>query len=118
MRPGAHFALAAAVALTVASGHADQSTGAASGITAVPGIRVGQVTLSARPTGCTVVLAPANTVGGVDVRGGAPGTRETNVLAPENTVQMVNAVVLSGGSAFGLDVASGVMKYLEQQKVG
>jgi L-aminopeptidase/D-esterase-like protein len=92
--------------------------GASPNITAVPGIRVGQVTLSSRPTGCTVVIAPAETVGGVDVRGGAPGTRETDVLAPDNTVAIVNAVVLAGGSAYGLDAAGGVMKYLEEQRLG
>jgi L-aminopeptidase/D-esterase-like protein len=84
----------------------------------VPGIKVGQVTLTGRPTGCTVVVAPPNTVGGVDVRGGAPGTRETDVLAPDNTVAIVNAVVLAGGSAFGLDAATGAMKYLEEQHLG
>ena len=87
-------------------------------ITAVPGVRVGHFTLTERPTGCTVVLLPSGTVGGVDVRGGAPGTRETDVLAPDNTVEMVNAVVLSGGSAFGLDAATGVMKFLEEKKIG
>lgn len=92
--------------------------GASPNITAVPGIRVGQVTLSSRPTGCTVVIAPPETVGGVDVRGGAPGTRETDVLAPDNTVAIVNAVVLAGGSAYGLDAAGGVMKYLEEQRLG
>jgi L-aminopeptidase/D-esterase-like protein len=94
-----------------------QST-ASPGITAVPGIRVGQVTLPSRPTGCTVVIAPADTVGGVDVRGGAPGTRETDVLAPDNSVAIVNAIVLAGGSAYGLDAAGGVMKYLEEQRLG
>jgi L-aminopeptidase/D-esterase-like protein len=64
------------------------------------------------------VLLPPGTVGGVDVRGGAPGTRETDVLAPDNTVEMVNAVVLAGGSAFGLDAATGVMKFLEEKKIG
>jgi len=81
-------------------------------------VRVGHFTLTERPTGCTVVLLPSGTVGGVDVRGGAPGTRETDVLAPDNTVEMVNAVVLAGGSAFGLDAATGVMKFLEEKKVG
>jgi L-aminopeptidase/D-esterase-like protein len=90
----------------------------AASITAVPGVRVGHFTLSERPTGCTVVLLPPGTVGGVDVRGGAPGTRETDVLAPDNTVEMVNAVVLAGGSAFGLDAATGVMKFLEEKKIG
>ena len=88
------------------------------GLTDVPGIRVGHHTLAERPTGCTVVLAPEGTVGGVDVRGGAPGTRETDLLDPVNTVEIVNAVVLAGGSAFGLDAASGVMRYLEEQGVG
>lgn len=88
------------------------------GLTNVPGIRVGHHTLAERPTGCTVVLAPEGTVGGVDVRGGAPGTRETDLLDPVNTVEIVNAVVLAGGSAFGLDAASGVVRYLEEQGVG
>jgi L-aminopeptidase/D-esterase-like protein len=103
----------------VAAGRAlPAQSGASPNITAVPGIRVGQVTLPSRPTGCTVVIAPTDTVGGVDVRGGAPGTRETDVLAPDNTVAIVNAVVLAGGSAYGLDAASGVMKYLEEQRLG
>jgi L-aminopeptidase/D-esterase-like protein len=102
---------------TAATCAASAQTPAAS-ITAVPGVRVGHFTLTERPTGCTVVLLPSGTVGGVDVRGGAPGTRETDVLAPDNTVEMVNAVVLAGGSAFGLDAATGVMKFLEEKKVG
>lgn len=89
-----------------------------SGITAVTGIRVGHHTLAERPTGCTVILAPAGTVGAVDVRGGAPGTRETDLLAPDNTVARVDAIVLAGGSAFGLDAASGVMKFLAEKKIG
>lgn len=89
-----------------------------SGITAVPGIRVGHKTLAERPTGCTVILADAGTVGAVDVRGGAPGTRETDLLSPENTVNRVDAIVLSGGSAFGLDAAGGVMKFLSEKKIG
>lgn len=92
---------------------------AASGITDVGGIKVGHWTSTARPTGCTVVLAPPEgAVGGVDVRGSAPGTRETDLLRPENLVDRVNAVVLSGGSAFGLDSATGVMRYLYEQKLG
>ena len=104
--------------LTAVATVGTQSPMHTSTITDVPGIRVGQVTLDARPTGCTVVLAPPNTVGGVDVRGGAPGTRETDVLAPDNTVQIINAVLLTGGSAFGLDAATGVMKYLDEHHVG
>ncbi len=89
------------------------------GLIAVEGVRVGQVTLEERPTGCTVVLLEGlGAVGGVDVRGGAPGTRETDLLDPVNMVERVNGVVLSGGSAFGLDVATGVMRYLEERGVG
>jgi L-aminopeptidase/D-esterase-like protein len=84
----------------------------------VPGLKVGHHTLTGRPTGCTVVLAEKGATAGVDVRGSAPGTRETDLLAPTTTVEQVHALVLSGGSAFGLDTASGVMKYLEQQGVG
>ena len=87
-------------------------------ITAVPGIKVGHFTRTERPTGCTVVLAEAGAVAGVDVRGSAPGTIETDLLNPVNLVERVNAVFLSGGSAFGLDVATGVRKYLFERKVG
>src|SRR5918993_4075211 len=99
---------------------AQQSRPAAanSTITAVPGIRVGHHTLSERPTGCTVVLVDGDAVGGVSQRGGAPGTRETDLLDPLNLVDKVNAVVLSGGSAFGLDAATGVVQFLEEQKIG
>ena len=90
----------------------------AGGLTDVPGLRVGHFTDSRRPTGCTVVLAEDGAVCGVDVRGGAPGTRETDLLDPVNSVQQVHAVVLSGGSAFGLDTAAGVMRYLEEKGVG
>ena len=88
------------------------------GLTAIPGLKVGHFTLSERPTGCTVVLAEGGAVGGVDVRGGAPGTREIALLDPVNTVQEVHAVVLSGGSAFGLDAASGVVRYLDERDIG
>ncbi|HEY2941188.1 MAG TPA: P1 family peptidase [Vicinamibacteria bacterium] len=91
---------------------------ASSGLTAVAGIKVGHHTLSERPTGCTVILTEAGAVAGVDVRGGAPGTRETDLLDPVNMVQKVHAIVLAGGSAFGLDAASGVMRYLEEKGVG
>lgn len=88
------------------------------GITAVEGLELGHHTLAERPTGCTVVVSRAGAVGGVDVRGGSPGTRETALLDPVNTVERVYAVVLSGGSAFGLSVADGVMRYLDEQDVG
>ena len=88
------------------------------GLTAVDGIAVGHYTLSERPTGCTVVLVTNGAVAGVDVRGSAPGTRETDLLNPISTVQQVHAIVLAGGSAFGLDAASGVMRYLEEREIG
>jgi L-aminopeptidase/D-esterase-like protein len=87
-------------------------------LTAVEGLKVGHFTLKERPTGCTVVLAKQGTTGGVDVRGGAPGTRETDLLDPVNMVQIVSAIVLSGGSAYGLDTASGVMKWLDERNIG
>lgn len=87
-------------------------------LTAVEGIKVGHFTLTERPTGCTAVLFKDGTTGGVDVRGGAPGTRETDLLDPVNHVQIVNAILLSGGSAFGLDAASGVMKWLDERHIG
>jgi L-aminopeptidase/D-esterase-like protein len=87
-------------------------------ITDVPGVRVGQWTALRSATGCTVVRCDAGAVGGVDVRGAAPGTRETDLLRPENTVEEVHAVLLSGGSAFGLDAATGVVRYLEEHGIG
>lgn len=87
-------------------------------ITDVAGIRVGHATDARRPTGCTVILAEAGAVGGVDVRGAAPGTRETDLLSPLNLVQQVHAVVLAGGSAFGLDTAAGVVRWLEERGIG
>ncbi|MBI2935985.1 MAG: P1 family peptidase [Chloroflexi bacterium] len=87
-------------------------------ITDVPGIKVGHFTDREHATGCTVVLCEGGAVGGVDVRGSSPGTRETDLLRPVNLVEQVNAVLLSGGSAFGLDAASGVMRYLEERGVG
>ncbi len=87
-------------------------------ITDVPGIEVGHYTDTRRPTGCSVVIARDGAVGGVDVRGAAPGTRETDLLAPSNTVSTVHAVLLSGGSAWGLDAAGGVMRWLDEQGIG
>jgi len=87
-------------------------------MTTVSGIRVGHHTLASRPTGCTVVLTEAGAVAAVDVRGASPGTRETALLDPVNSVQEVHAIVLSGGSAFGLAAADGVMRYLEERKIG
>ncbi len=87
-------------------------------ITDVKGIKVGHFTDGRRPTGCTVVLTEGGAVGGVDVRGAAPGTRETDLLDPSNLVDRVHAILLAGGSAFGLDAASGVMRWLEAKGVG
>ncbi|OYU32473.1 MAG: peptidase S58 [Comamonadaceae bacterium PBBC2] len=84
----------------------------------VPGLQVGHFTHSQRLTGCSVVLAPQGAVGAVDVRGAAPGTRETDLLDPSNLVEKVHAVLLSGGSAFGLDAASGVMRWLDEHGIG
>jgi L-aminopeptidase/D-esterase-like protein len=92
-------------------------------ITDVPGIKVGHHTLTRRPTGCTIIICKDGAVGGVDVRGSAPGTWETDLLDPTNVVQQVQAILLSGvsvsgGSAYGLEAATGVMRYLEQRKLG
>ncbi|WP_289992502.1 P1 family peptidase [Photorhabdus laumondii] len=84
----------------------------------VPGVKVGHAEDELQQTGCSIIIFDDGAVCGVDVRGSAPGTRETELLDPINTVQKVNAVVLSGGSAFGLDSASGVMRYLEERKKG
>ncbi|HEX6108779.1 MAG TPA: P1 family peptidase [Ktedonobacteraceae bacterium] len=87
-------------------------------ITDIPGIRVGRFTNLEAATGCTVILCDTPAIGGVDVRGSAPATRETDLLHPLNLVEQVDAVVLTGGSAYGLDAASGVMRYLEEQGLG
>lgn len=114
MRKAALLAICAMVTMT-----ANGQTVGSGGITQVPGIRVGHFTLPGGLTGCTVVLADGDgAVGGVAQRGGAPGTRETDLLDPLNLVERVNAIVLSGGSAFGLDAAQGVTKYLEEKNIG
>jgi L-aminopeptidase/D-esterase-like protein len=84
----------------------------------VAGIEVGHFTDPRRPTGCTVVLARDGAVAGVDVRGAAPGTRETDLLGPTNLVDQVHGILLAGGSAWGLDAATGVVRWLEEQGVG
>lgn len=91
---------------------------ASKGLTAIDGIKVGHYTLPGRPTGCTVILTEAGVVGGVDVRGGAPGTHETDLLDPVNTVDQVHGIFLTGGSAFGLSVHAGVSRYLEARGAG
>lgn len=87
-------------------------------ITDVPRVRVGHATDQVGLTGCTVVLCAKGAVGGVDQRGGAPGTRETDLLRPMHMVQHAHAVLLAGGSAFGLAAADGVMRYLEEREIG
>ncbi|TMC91432.1 MAG: P1 family peptidase [Chloroflexi bacterium] len=87
-------------------------------ITDIPGIRVGHDTNLEAGTGCTVILCDTPAVGGVDVRGGAPATRETDLLHPLHMVEEVHAIILTGGSAFGLDAAGGVMHYLEEHSIG
>ena len=87
-------------------------------ITAIDGLKVGHHTRADRPTGCTVILAEEGAVGGVAVRGAAPGTRETALLRPENTIAAIHAVLLTGGSAFGLAAADGVMRFLRDRGIG
>lgn len=87
-------------------------------ITDVQGIQAGHFTNSRRPTGCTVLIFDKGATAGVDVRGSAPSTRETDLLNPVNTVQQVQAILLSGGSSFGLDAATGVVRYLEERGLG
>lgn len=87
-------------------------------ITDVPGIKVGHAENVKAATGCTVILCEKGAVGGFDQRGGAPGTRETDVLNPVNLVDVVHAVLLTGGSAFGLNAAGGVMRFLEEKNIG
>ncbi len=96
----------------------DRADAPCGSITDVENLRVGHRTDTRRPTGCTVVIFEGGAVAGVDVRGSAPGTRETDLLNPLNTVEKVNAILLSGGSAFGLAAADGVMRYLEENKLG
>ena len=87
-------------------------------LTDIQGIKVGNAQNLKAATGCTVIICEKGATAGVDVRGGAPGTRETDLLNPVNLVQQIHAVMLSGGSAFGLDAASGAMQYLEENGVG
>ena len=113
----ATLATAATVSTQVLS--TPKATSGEKGLTQVAGLKVGHFTLSERPTGCTVVLVDgAGAVGGISQRGAAPGTRETDLLDPLNMVERVNAIVLTGGSAYGLDAAQGVVRYLEEHKTG
>ena len=96
----------------------DANADAHKSITQIPGILAGHATLAEAGTGCTVIVCPAGATGGVDVRGGAPATRETDLLRPEETVDVLHAVVLSGGSAFGLAASCGVAEELERRDIG
>ena len=87
-------------------------------LTAVPGVKVGHHTIAERPTGCTAILVEAGATAGVDVRGAAPASAETDLLKPVNLVQQIFAISLSGGSAFGLDARSGIMRYLDEKNIG
>jgi L-aminopeptidase/D-esterase-like protein len=87
-------------------------------LTAIPGIKVGHYTLAERPTGCTVVLIESGATAGVDVRGAAPATRDTDLLNPAKMVERIFGVALSGGSLFGLSTGDGVLRYLEERNVG
>jgi len=110
--------IALSLLLTLAIVRPD-ANGSSKGLTEVQGLRVGQHTLTERPTGCTVILVDGEgVVGGVSQRGGAPASHEINLLDPLNMVDKVNAVVLSGGSAYGLDAAQGVVRFLEERKIG
>jgi L-aminopeptidase/D-esterase-like protein len=113
--------IAGLLALTLAQPASSQRGTAThgKGLTDVAGLRVGHYTLTERPTGCTVVIVDGEgATGGVSQRGGAPGTRETDLLDPLNLVDKVNAIVLSGGSAYGLDAAQGTVRYLEEHNIG
>ena len=108
----------AAIAAAGAVAGSERAMTTTRGLTAIAGIEVGQHTLDARPTGCTVVLTEGGATAAVDVRGASPGTRETALLDPINSIQQVHAIVLSGGSAFGLAAADGVMRYLDERGIG
>ena len=87
-------------------------------ITRVQGLQIGHYTDTRRPTGCSVVLCPEGAIAGVDVRGAAPGTRETDLLHPSHLVQQVHGITLAGGSAWGLEAATGTVRWLEEQGAG
>ena len=116
--PAARAGVVVCAAAAAAGAGAQGAMTTTRGLTAIAGIEVGHHTLAARPTGCTVVLTEAGAAAAVDVRGASPGTRETALLDPRNSIQQVHAVVLSGGSAFGLAAADGVMRYLDERGVG
>lgn len=117
-RRAALTALAAATLLPAPALPVQPTRRLGGAITDVPGIEIGHYTETRRPTGCTVIMTRAGATAGVDVRGAAPGTRETDLLDPSNLVEKIHAILLSGGSAYGLDAATGVMRYLEEHGIG
>ena len=112
------FSLGALAGATTLTRRARADSAQEGGITDVQGIKAGHFTDGRRPTGCTVLIFEKGAVAGVDVRGSAPGTRETDALSPTNVVQQVQAILLTGGSAFGLDAATGVVRYLDEHGIG
>ena len=117
-QPARRDVLRGALAVTATTMFNVEPPAARSAITDVAGIKVGHFTDTRRPTGVTVILTETGATAGVDVRGAAPGTRETDLLDPQNLVQQVHAVMLAGGSAFGLDAATGVVRWLEEHGFG
>jgi len=87
-------------------------------ITDIEAVKIGHAQNIKAATGCTVIISEAGATVGVDVRGGAPGTRETDLLAPTSLIEKVHAVFFAGGSAFGLDAAAGIMQFLEERQIG
>ena len=110
--------LAAVASILAAAVGSAQPRAANDTLTAVPGIAVGHYTLAERPTGCTVIIVERGAMASVDVRGAAPATSETDLLAPEKMVQAIYGIGLSGGSTFGLESRSGVLEFLEEKKIG
>src|SRR3954468_7502542 len=112
--------LAAALAFSLAQHAPAQppSGGENMTLTAIDGIKVGHFTLAERPTGCTVVLVESGATGGVEVSGGAPATRDTDLLSPTKMVERIFGIALSGGSTFGLATGDGVLRFLEEKDVG
>jgi L-aminopeptidase/D-esterase-like protein len=111
-------ATVAVLLAAAAAARVQQPTATNRTLTSIPGIRVGHHTLAERPTGCTVILFDGDAVASLSQRGAAPGTRETALLDPINMVDRINAIVLSGGSAYGLDAANGASRWLDERNIG
>jgi L-aminopeptidase/D-esterase-like protein len=111
------IAQSVAIALVIATAPAGFARADGS-LTDVPGIKVGSITLTEKPTGCTAIVAESGATPGVSQRGGAPGTRETDLMDPVNRVDQAHGIMLAGGSAFGLDAAQGLVRWLEEKGIG